>query len=315
MHKNILEKIFGKKITIMIVPHHNVKIFQFKTPLVIAIFSFLLVLSVVSYSVYIIKCNIDYNVSQESVKILKDKAFVLNEQFEKLQDRVQKFAEQEKKLKEMVGYENKKALVEGKGMGGPTKTDQKSLENLLNSEIKKDDIKETLNKMVAEIELREQSFKEVEKYILKQRSIWSATPKGLPIKGYITSTFGYGKMVLDYMGDSDSKDKKDWHMGIDIANRIGSKIKATGDGKVIFAGKLGGYGLLVIVDHGYGFTTRYAHCSKILIKKGDEVKREDAIALVGITGHTTGPHVHYEVRRYGRAVDPATIDPRIYAKK
>jgi len=312
---NILKKIFSKKITIMIVPHHNVKIFQFKIPLTIAILLLLIIVSVISYSIYIIKCNIDYRVAQEAVKTLQDKVFVLNEQFKKLQDRVQKFAEQEKKLREMVGYKNKKALIEGSGVGGPTKDDQRVLENLLSSEVKKEDIKETLNKMMTEIELREQSFKEVEKHILKQRSIWAATPKGLPLKGYVTSTFGYRKMVLDYMGDSDNNEKKDWHMGIDIANRIGSNIRATADGKVVFTGRLGGYGLLVILDHGYGFTTRYAHCSKILVKKGDEVKRGDVIALVGVTGHTTGPHVHYEVRRYGKAIDPATIDPHIYARK
>lgn len=313
--KSILNRIFGRRITIMIVPHHEMRVFQFKIPVFLAVFFAVLTISIVSYSIYIIKNNIDYKVAQESIKTLKEKVYVLNEEFNRLQGRVQKFAEQEKKLREMIGYKDKRSLIEEKGTGGPTKADQNILEKMLSSEIKKQDIKKSLNDVMTEIDMRERNFKEMEKYVSNLRSIWAATPKGMPLKGYITSKFGFRKMVFDYMGDSDKKEREDWHAGIDIANKIGSKIYATAPGKVVFTGKLGGYGLLVIIDHGYGFSTRYGHCSKILVKKGDEIKTGDVVALVGLTGNTTGPHAHYEVRKYGTAIDPATLDPDIYTSR
>lgn len=311
MLNSFFSKIFKKKITIMIIPHHGLRVFQVRLPVFFASIILLIISWVIFYSVHIVKSDIDYKVALASIQTLKEKSFVLNEEFNRIQERVRKFAEQEKKLKEMLGYKNKKALIEEKGLGGPAKSDQNVLENLLNSAVKKEDVKNTFDNIIAEIEFSEQSFKEVEKHVSNLRSIWSATPKGWPVKGYHTSTFGYRKMMLDYMGDADSK-VKDWHAGEDIANKTGTKIKTTADGKVVYAGRLGGYGLLVIINHGYGFTTRYAHASKILVKKGDEVKAGDAIALIGVTGNTTGPHVHYEVRKYEKAIDPRKVDSYLY---
>jgi murein DD-endopeptidase MepM/ murein hydrolase activator NlpD len=94
------------------------------------------------------------------------------------------------------------------------------------------------------------------------------------------------------------------HAGVDFRQKTGSEVKATGKGVVIHAGTAGGYGLMVEIDHGNGITTRYGHLSKILVKEGDVVDAGDLIALSGSTGRSTGPHLHYEVRRNGNAVDP-----------
>jgi murein DD-endopeptidase MepM/ murein hydrolase activator NlpD len=112
----------------------------------------------------------------------------------------------------------------------------------------------------------------------------------------ITSLFGnrldpfFGKLAM--------------HAGIDFRQQTGSKVRATGAGVVIHAGTAGGYGNMVEIDHGNGITTRYGHLSKILVKEGDHVNAGDLIALSGSTGRSTGPHLHYEVRRNGNAVDP-----------
>lgn len=112
----------------------------------------------------------------------------------------------------------------------------------------------------------------------------------------ITSTFGnrmdpfFGKLAM--------------HAGIDFRQKTGSDVKATGAGVVIHAGTSGGYGIMVEIDHGNGITTRYGHLSKVLVKEGDTVDAGDIIALSGSTGRSTGPHLHYEVRRNGSAVDP-----------
>ena len=95
-----------------------------------------------------------------------------------------------------------------------------------------------------------------------------------------------------------------FHQGMDFTAPTGTEIFATGNAKVEFAGWKQGYGNTVILDHGYGYKTLYAHLYKILVRQGQRVRRSDVIALVGNTGKSTGPHLHYEVRLNGRAVDP-----------
>ncbi|WP_348648208.1 M23 family metallopeptidase [Rhizobium sp. ARZ01] len=95
------------------------------------------------------------------------------------------------------------------------------------------------------------------------------------------------------------------HAGIDFRLPVGSEVRATGSGTVVTASRNGGYGNLVEIDHGDGLTTRYAHLSRILAKVGDTVDSGDIVGLSGSTGRSTGPHLHYEVRRNGRASDPA----------
>lgn len=94
------------------------------------------------------------------------------------------------------------------------------------------------------------------------------------------------------------------HAGIDFRSPIGGEIRSSGAGKVIAAGPAGGYGNMVEIDHGLGLTTRYGHMSRVLVKVGDEVASGDTIGLSGNTGRSTGPHLHYEVRRNGETVDP-----------
>lgn len=111
-----------------------------------------------------------------------------------------------------------------------------------------------------------------------------------PTRGTLTSGFGmrWGRM----------------HEGIDLAARVGTPIKAADGGVVTFAGWKSTYGYMVEIDHGGGFTTRYAHCSKIYVKKGEKVYKGKIIAAVGNTGRSTGPHLHFEVRKYGKPENP-----------
>ena len=314
--KSFIKEIFTKRITFMVIPHQeSSNVFQVRMPLLAAFLCLVIILGAFSYAAYIINQDIDYKLAQESVKSLKEKVSLYNDEFIKVKEKADNLAKKEKALREMLGYKSKSALVEGGGAGGPSGKDQNVLENMLSSEIGKDDVKSTTEDMLAELELREQSIKQVEKYVSNLRSLDAATPKGLPIHGMLTSKWGYREMVLDYMGNTGKGNSKEFHAGLDIANSTGTPIKATAFGKVIFSGTLGGYGQLVILQHGYDYSTRYAHCSKLLVKKGDEVKRGDAIALVGCTGNSTGPHVHYEVRRYGKALDPEAVDPRLFARR
>lgn len=122
-------------------------------------------------------------------------------------------------------------------------------------------------------------------------------PFGNPAPGHeITS--GFGNRVDPFLG------RLALHAGVDFQAETGLSVKSTGAGKVINAGPSGGYGNMVEIDHGQGITTRYGHLSSILVSVGDTVAAGDTIGRAGSTGRSTGPHVHYEVRRNGDAIDP-----------
>jgi murein DD-endopeptidase MepM/ murein hydrolase activator NlpD len=95
------------------------------------------------------------------------------------------------------------------------------------------------------------------------------------------------------------------HSGIDIINNVGTPVKATGKGKVVFVGVKGGYGLEVEIDHGFGYRTVYAHLSKSMVKEGQTVTRNQVIAKSGNSGLSSGPHLHYEVLHNGQNLDPS----------
>lgn len=98
-----------------------------------------------------------------------------------------------------------------------------------------------------------------------------------------------------------------FHQGLDIAAPAGTPIKAAADGKVVFSGQMAGYGNLVEVDHGDGWVTRYGHNAANLVAVGDDIKAGQTVGLVGSTGRATGPHVHFEVRKAGKAVNPDNL--------
>ena len=122
----------------------------------------------------------------------------------------------------------------------------------------------------------------------------------LPSPQHETSRFG---LRLDPLGGG-------WrmHEGVDLAAPMGSPVVAAGGGKVLRAGWGQGYGNLVIIDHGQGLTTRYAHLERSLVRPGEEVDTGQEIGLIGATGHATGSHLHFEIRLFGRALDPEHAD-------
>lgn len=123
-------------------------------------------------------------------------------------------------------------------------------------------------------------------------------PSIAPVVAKITAGYGYRKNPFTSRGT-------EFHEGIDIGAPYGTKVVATGDGVVLFAGYQSGYGKMVVISHGYGLTTSYSHNSSILVKKGDKVKRGQAISKVGSTGRSTGAHLHYEVKLNGKNVNPS----------
>jgi LysM repeat protein len=134
-------------------------------------------------------------------------------------------------------------------------------------------------------------------FLAKKRE--NSKPFTWPLDNKITSPYGYRLHPI--------YGKKLFHSGVDIRGGVGEPIKSAGDGVISYSGNKSGYGKLVIIKHSLGYETRYGHCSKLLVNVGDKVKKGDVIAKVGSTGVSTGPHLHFEVRKLGKTINPLTI--------
>lgn len=154
-----------------------------------------------------------------------------------------------------------------------------------------------LNRLNRALKERQQQLNILEDLLADRKLEHDTFLAGRPVhQGWMSSRFG--RRVDPFSG------KVSFHPGVDFAARKGTKIVATASGVVTWAGPRYGYGNLVQISHGNGISTRYGHAEKVLVKLGDIVRTGDVIALVGSTGRSTGPHVHYEVLKNGHPVDP-----------
>ena len=165
------------------------------------------------------------------------------------------------------------------------------------------DITRQIDDLQRKLAMRDGQLLALENVILSRSLNAAVRPAGQPVlEGYISSLFG---------GRTDPFDGHEAvHKGVDIAGLAGSEVLSVATGVVTRAGPASGYGNLVEINHGSGYTTRYGHNQEVLVSVGDTVTRGQPIALMGSTGRSTGPHVHFEVLRNGRQVDPLSfIDP------
>jgi murein DD-endopeptidase MepM/ murein hydrolase activator NlpD len=153
-----------------------------------------------------------------------------------------------------------------------------------------------LGTLMSETERQERSLRELQEYFDDRQSLLASTPSVWPTRGWLTSDFG---VRLDPLTA-----ERRMHEGLDVATPFGQAVLAPSDGTVVFKGWEGGYGNVLVIDHGYGVKTRYGHLSQVLVGLGDRVRRGARIASVGNTGKSTGPHLHYEVRVNGIPENP-----------
>ena len=155
-----------------------------------------------------------------------------------------------------------------------------------------------LDQLETEMEDRDQKLSVLESLLMSRSLSERVMPSGRPVEdGWLSSR--YGKRNDPFTG------KQDFHKGLDFAGKKGSEVIAVGDGVVSWAGKKSGYGQLIEINHGNGYSTRYGHNQSHMVKVGDTVKKGQQIALMGSTGRSTGPHVHFEVLRNGKKVNPS----------
>ncbi len=198
------------------------------------------------------------------------------------------------RLTQMAGFEDGEFdFSAAPPLGGPE-------EVLDGDETKLTGIVEALDSLDAQLADRGKQLGVLEDLLLDRKLAGEVEPEGRPVSaGYISSRFG--------QRNDPFTGRKAFHKGIDFAGRAGADVLAVGSGVVIWSGPRYGYGELVEVNHGNGYVTRYAHNADNLVAVGDTVKRGQVIAKMGETGRATGPNLHFEVLRSGRAVDPLTF--------
>jgi len=174
--------------------------------------------------------------------------------------------------------------------GGPV-----SSENLQSSSVP--DFLQQLEDLSRQLDSRGEQLSVLETMMMSNKLQKKVIPTGRPIsKGWMSSYYG--------MRNDPFSGKREHHKGIDFAGKDGSSVKVVAAGVVTWASERYGYGNLVEVNHGNGFVTRYGHNKKIIVNVGDKVAKGDKLALMGSTGRSTGPHVHFEVLKNGRNVNP-----------
>lgn len=203
----------------------------------------------------------------------------------------------EQKIRILANLEHKKDQASLFSVGGSMPDDLET-----NGSLKEDHdrLMRQMHEQIGQINqgavVQQQSFETLLTSLKDKRNLLAATPSLRPTTGWISSDFGY--RVSPFTG------RREFHKGLDIANREGTPIIAPADGVITYADNRWLIGNMITIDHGYGMLTRFGHLEKILKKKGDRVKRGETIAMMGNTGRSTGPHLHYEVRLNGVPVDP-----------
>lgn len=267
--KKFIKGLFSP-ITIMFIPHSSRKPIGIKLP------SLGIVLTVAFWVVFVGYVFSSYVDKHQYDAMEKNLASYKNE-FMQVKSSIEKIKEAETELVNLLSHGSKEIIF--------NRTKDNAESGTVNIETIREQIKESIDRIEG-----------LKDFIQEQKNIYLATPKGWPIRGRITSDFG--------TRESPHHGKMERHEGIDISAPRGTPIYASADGIVSFSGWGKGNGNMVIIEHGMGFMTIYAHNSKNLVIEGQKVKRGDKIALVGATGNATGSHLHYEVWLNNKPVNP-----------
>ncbi len=268
---HLLGKAFTS-ITIMVVPHGNHRSMNLKVPIAGIVIPLLLAAVGSGYLFYLAIDGLEYKTKHFE---MVEKVEFYSEQFDQWDSTVTALRTVEEEFRHLFALESSDDVLE-------------NVDTSFIGSLEIPDLVEDLKKTISTVE-------EIKDYLRSQKDIYVATPKGYPASGRITSK--YGKRKDPFSGEAT------FHSGIDISSKLGSPVRATADGVVSYSGWTNKSGFVVVIEHGCGFSTLYAHNKSNVVKIGNRVKRGDIIGYIGSTGKSTGPHVHYEVWKNGRTVD------------
>ena len=269
-------RIFLKRIltpvTILLVPHGGTRSVSIRIPVVAIATSVCLFLIGTVFVVAVSVRVVEYHRMQERLSII-------SAQFLEMKGTILSLKPAEKVFRKLFSLKSKSAVLESSSPGDTGSLDMEVLKE--------------------QIDAAMQSVSDIRRYIAGQKDIFLATPVGWPVAGTLSSPYGYRNHPV--------YEERKFHTGVDISVPSGSEVKATANGIVSFAGWTENSGIVVVAEHGHGFSTAYAHNRKALVRVGQRVARGDVIAMSGSTGVSTGPHVHYEIWRNGRHTDPVVF--------
>jgi len=257
-------------VTILMVPHGRTRSFSIRVPVAAVAASVCLFLTGTAFVAAVSVRAMEYHRMQARLSLL-------SAQFLEMKGTMLSLKQAEKDFRKLFSLKSKTAVLESADPGDTGSLDMEVLRG--------------------QIETAMQSVSEIRGYIAEQKDIHLSTPFGWPAAGTLSSPYGYRNHPVH--------EEKKFHTGVDISVPSGSEVKATADGIVSFAGWTTNSGIVVVAEHGHGFSTAYAHNGKALVRVGQRIVRGEVIALSGSTGVSTGPHVHYEIWRNGRPADPA----------
>jgi murein DD-endopeptidase MepM/ murein hydrolase activator NlpD len=256
-------------VTILLVPHSRTRPVSIRVPVVAVAASVCLFLTGTAFVVSVSVRAVEYRRMQERLSLV-------SEQFLEMKGTMRSLKQAEKDFRKLFSLKSKTAVLESADPGDAGSLDMEVLREQIGAAM--------------------QSVSEIRGYIAEQKDIHLATPLGWPVAGTISSPYGYRNHPV--------REERKFHTGVDLSVPSGSEVKATADGIVSFAGWTENSGIVVVVEHGHGFSTAYAHNRKALVRVGQRIARGEVIATSGSTGVSTGPHVHYEIWRNGRHADP-----------
>ena len=255
-------------ITIMVIPHENLKSMSLKVPAA-GILLLMLLSAIGSVQVFSLTMKgLDY-------PALEERANFYHQQFWEWNSTVASLKEIEGDFRRLFALGSREKVLETMESPYSGDVDWASLKN--------------------EIEKAVEDMDGIKNYLRGQRDVFMATPKGFPVAGSISSRFG---MRVNPSG------VRAFHEGVDVSAKEGTTVRATADGIVSYSGWARNSGYVVALEHGCGYSTIYAHNKKNRVTVGQRVERGDILAWVGSTGNSTGPHVHYEVLKDGKKVNP-----------
>ena len=296
---NSLVRLLGERVDILIMPRFGgSKKFKVRVWTLVLCTALWLIFTLCGF-VFFVRAY-DYNITKADNNLMRVKMQLIADELERGRKYLELTRTTDTQMRQMLGMPGGKFINLPKGWEEAKEKENAKYQEMLDkdlTELEADEFENYIDSIEDAAKTRLASFQEIAWYFANRREGLNSTPSIRPSSARISSGFGYR---LDPFGRRSTKR----HNGIDFAGKPDSPIFVTADGVVRHAGWVPSYGRAILVDHGFGYSTLYAHTTDIRVKAGDVVKRGDKIATMGSSGRSTGTHLHYEVWKDGQAVNP-----------